>query len=774
MLIAIIVGALVPVATARADGDPGSDVLVNQNLFAPADLGLSIAQQVQLGYQLGSAAQHGAAVRVAIIASRFDLGAVTALWLKPQSYARFLGIELSLAYTQRLLVVMPDGFGLMWPGHSTAAADRALARIPIKPGGRGLFDATEAAVRVLVSTGRAGPGSARRTTAAGASAAPAGTAAPAAAPGQGADNRVALVTAMLAIIAAAILGLQLWRRSRADGLARRPVIAAPLDRRPSAGTQRWALPVLAVGLAAVVVAIPFVWFNARGGPAVSQEAPFSPFLDPGTPLHGAAPDFTLGDQFGQTVSLRAFRGKVVLLAFNDTECTTVCPLTTQAMLDAKAMLGSAGAQVQLLGIDANPRSTSLEDVWSYSQLHGMLHAWHFLTGSLPQLERVWKAYAIYAAIEHGEVTHTPALFVISPRGEEAKVYLTQMSYSAVGQLGKLLAEEASSLLPGHPPVHSTFSYAPIAPITPTTQADLPRSGGGSVRLGPGHGARLLLFFATWDREITSLAGHLTALDSYASAAASSGLPSLAAVDEGSVEPSSSALSSFLAELRHPLSYPVVVDQRGRFADGYEVQGAPWYVLVSSSGQIVWYWQVSTGGWLSRVALARRVRTALAQASVIAGSAAEISKELAGSPAPLTALHAQADRLLGAEPALMARIRALRGYPIVVNAWASWCTPCRAEFRLFAAASARYGRQVAFLGADTDDSRGDAQAFLEQHPVSYPSYTATTADLGSLAVTEGLPTTIFIAPGGRVVYVHIGQYDAQGALDADIAAHVSGA
>ena len=73
-------------------------------------------------------------------------------------------------------------------------------------------------------------------------------------------------------------------------------------------------------------------------------------------------------------------------------------------------------RVQLLGIDANPKATSLEDVLSYSQLHGMLHAWHFLTGSLPQLERVWKAYSVEAAIQAGQIAHTPALFVIDPQG----------------------------------------------------------------------------------------------------------------------------------------------------------------------------------------------------------------------------------------------------------------------------------------------------------------------------------------------------------------------
>jgi cytochrome oxidase Cu insertion factor (SCO1/SenC/PrrC family)/thiol-disulfide isomerase/thioredoxin len=525
---------------------------------------------------------------------------------------------------------------------------------------------------------------------------------------------------------------------------------------------RWAVPAgglaLAAGAAIVVVAV------AGGSSARSDALATNPNLDPGTRLSGPAPPFTLSDEFGRPVSLRAFRGKVVILAFNDSECTTICPLTTSAMLDAKAMLGSAGRQVQLLGIDANPKATALGDVLSYSQLHGMLGQWHFLTGSLAQLRRIWKAYSIGVEINRRLIDHTPALFVIDTHGRLAKLYVTQQSYAAVGQFGQLLAQEASRLLPEHPTVNSHLPYTKIDGIPPGRPIALPRAGGGNVSLGPGPKPRLLLFFATWNRQSTGLAGQLDALNRYQTSAASSTLAPLTAVDEASVEPSSSALARFLRGLPHAPSYPVAIDRDGRVADGYGVQGEPWFVLTSAAGRILWYWQVSTSGWLSARELARHVHNALARAPASAPAA---TQQLVGSPAPLAALHRQASRLLGGRQPLTARIGALRGFPIVINAWASWCTPCRSEFGLFASASTRYGRQVAFLGADTSDSTTDAQAFLAQHDVSYPSYQTSTSDLRSLAVIEGLPTTIFINRAGKVAYVHTGQYDAQGSLDADI-------
>jgi cytochrome oxidase Cu insertion factor (SCO1/SenC/PrrC family)/thiol-disulfide isomerase/thioredoxin len=532
----------------------------------------------------------------------------------------------------------------------------------------------------------------------------------------------------------------------------------------------WLLIALAVLLVVMIAGGVVAVATRSATPAVNALAT-NPALDPGQPLAGRAPDFTLTDQFNRAVSLHQFRGKVVLLAFNDSECTTICPLTTTAMVDARQMLGAAGKRVALLGIDANPAATAVRDVRAYSEAHGMVHQWSFLTASLSTLKRVWRAYHIGVAIERGQIDHTPALYVIDPRGHLARLYLSQLSYAAVPQLGQLLAQEASRLLPGHPRVNSHLSYAQVSGIPPAQRIHVPRAGGGTVALGAGGPPRLYLFFASWDQQVMDLRSALERIGSYQAAAAAGHLPSLTAVDEGSLEPSAAALRNFLGTLPAPLSYPVAVDASGRIADGYEVQDEPWLVLISRRGRILWYYDVSVGGLPSTATIIHQVRSALARAPS-APSTATVAAQLAGSPPALARLHDQADQVVGNQAALAARIRSLRGYPIVLNVWGSWCAPCVAEFGLLGTASAYYGRRVAFLGADIGDSVSDGQSFMQQHPVSYPSYQTTDSQLTSI-IPQGVlgwPTTIFFNRRGRITYVHTGQYETQGTLDADIATH----
>ncbi|HEY5193429.1 MAG TPA: TlpA disulfide reductase family protein [Solirubrobacteraceae bacterium] len=151
------------------------------------------------------------------------------------------------------------------------------------------------------------------------------------------------------------------------------------------------------------------------------------------------------------------------------------------------------------------------------------------------------------------------------------------------------------------------------------------------------------------------------------------------------------------------------------------------------------------------------------------TAAQTSALLAGSPPALAALHTQAGALLeGGARALHARLASLKGYPLVINKWASWCVPCRDEFGVFQRVSAEYGRRVAFLGIDSEDpSRGDAIAFLKSFAVSYPSYYDHSGALGEqLTDSTGTPVTVFIARDGKQ-FISQGEYPSAAKLARDV-------
>lgn len=340
-----------------------------------------------------------------------------------------------------------------------------------------------------------------------------------------------------------------------------------------------------------------------------SSADANPNLDPGTVVSGPAPNFTLTDQFGKRVSLSSFRGKVVVLSFNDPLCTTICPLTTTAMLRAKALLGSAGKDVQLLGVGANPEATQVKWVRDYSRAHRMTRKWLFLTGPLSRMKRVWKSYNIAAAVLQGAIDHTPATYVIDTHGRMSRLYISQMAYSSVGQLGEEMARSIAALLPSHPTVDVNQSLAAISLLGPRKSVTLPRAGGGTVKLGPGTGPHLVLFFDTWESEVLDMQAGLESLRRYAAAA---GLPPVVAIDEANVESSPAALTSLLSSLPRPLSYPVAIDRSGRVADGYRVEDSPWLTLVTGSGRFVFYYDVSVKGWPSSSWLINHVRAGLAR------------------------------------------------------------------------------------------------------------------------------------------------------------------
>jgi cytochrome c biogenesis protein CcmG/thiol:disulfide interchange protein DsbE len=148
---------------------------------------------------------------------------------------------------------------------------------------------------------------------------------------------------------------------------------------------------------------------------------------------------------------------------------------------------------------------------------------------------------------------------------------------------------------------------------------------------------------------------------------------------------------------------------------------------------------------------------------------QMRARLATSPAPLAALHAQSSELLsGGLSAVRARLQELRGYPVVVNKWASWCVPCRAEFGAFQRVAVTQGREVAFIGIDSgDSSRADALAFLRSFPVSYPSYYDESGRAGQ-GITDSTftPVTVFYDRRGRQ-YIRQGPYLSAAKLEQDV-------
>jgi thiol-disulfide isomerase/thioredoxin len=152
----------------------------------------------------------------------------------------------------------------------------------------------------------------------------------------------------------------------------------------------------------------------------------------------------------------------------------------------------------------------------------------------------------------------------------------------------------------------------------------------------------------------------------------------------------------------------------------------------------------------------------------APSAAEQQRAFAGSPPALAALHARANELLGGGSGRYQReLAALKGHPVVVNVWASWCGPCRLEFPVFQQQAVRFGRDVAFLGVNSGDNKGNAQDFLAQFPITYPSVQDGGQRIAQDLGLRGLPGTAYYDATGKRVFLHQGGYSRDGDLQRDI-------
>ncbi|MSX01545.1 MAG: redoxin family protein [Actinobacteria bacterium] len=152
----------------------------------------------------------------------------------------------------------------------------------------------------------------------------------------------------------------------------------------------------------------------------------------------------------------------------------------------------------------------------------------------------------------------------------------------------------------------------------------------------------------------------------------------------------------------------------------------------------------------------------------APTAAQASRFLQGSPAALAALHAQGSEILPGGPAgLKERMRALRGFPLVINVWASWCGPCRQEMPVLQKVSVSRGRKIAFLGVNLKDNTPAARRLLREFPVAYPSYQDPDGKIYNANRLAGAPSMLFYSASGKRQYIHSGPYLSTKDLNVDI-------
>lgn len=153
--------------------------------------------------------------------------------------------------------------------------------------------------------------------------------------------------------------------------------------------------------------------------------------------HSLAPNFTLVDQNGKTMSLSNFRGRTVVLEFMDPHCVDVCPIVSQEFIDAYHDLGSKASRVVFMAVNVNQFFHGVADVAKFSNEHQLntIPSWHFFTGSVPQLKAIWHDYGLVVEDPKptSEIIHTSIVFFIGPNGRERYIGVPTDNHTAKGR-----------------------------------------------------------------------------------------------------------------------------------------------------------------------------------------------------------------------------------------------------------------------------------------------------------------------------------------------------
>ncbi len=309
----------------------------------------------------------------------------------------------------------------------------------------------------------------------------------------------------------------------------------------------------------------------------------------------AAPVFHLGDQNGQPLSLSQFRGRSVVLSFNDDQCTDVCTLLAEDVVRANQYLGPAGrSHVAFVSVNVNPFYPEVSAVrhWSDSNGLGGQANWFFGTGPVPTLRSIWKQYGVYVGTDASTrtVTHSTLVEFIDPSGRIRATGDFGQNAVDVSAYSHGLAQAAMDLLPAS---ERTPVSGPQAPPGGGTGAGLgqeapafslptlagPRIGaaaGTTMDLRSLRGRPVVLNF--WASTCTDCRSELAA---FAAVAASDPKVAFLGIDVADPSPSSAGALARAAGIH----YPVLSDSGGRVASAYQVSGLPTTIYIDASGTV---------------------------------------------------------------------------------------------------------------------------------------------------------------------------------------------
>ncbi len=373
------------------------------------------------------------------------------------------------------------------------------------------------------------------------------------------------------------------------------------DPRPGSGrTRRRQLRFIVIGcvVAVVLAVVLFGGIGTGGGGSGTAD------VAPGINSYAAAlldlnvlapadshrtPNFELTDQHGVRVSLAGFRGKVVVLSFNDDRCTDVCTLLAQDILVADRDLGSMARDVVFLSVNINPFYPQVKWVKLWADQHGLgrVRNWVSTTGSVPHLEAVWKDYGAYVQLDYANrtVVHSTELYFIDPGGKERAIGGFGVNAANTTLYAHTLAQMAADLLPAaergpvagpitEPPSRSDVTILGQAPTFVLPSLGDPRA---KVSLASSRGRYTVLNF--WSSTCTLCRQEMPHVEE-----AYRDLGSKVAFLGIDVADNAGAARSFAKATG--VTYPIGFDASGQVAGTYQISGLPFTVIVGPRGKLL--------------------------------------------------------------------------------------------------------------------------------------------------------------------------------------------